>query len=340
VAVTITFVFLVIHALPGSPVFNKIGLLQSPQIAAQLSQQLGLDRPILEQYKDFVVGLAHGDLGTSFDTSNPVTKDLLQVFPSTLELLLAGLMIGLIFGCTVGIIAGLRARHPAARAVSGYRLFAGSIPEFWLGLIFIYVFVAVLKIAPGPVGQLDLTLTPPTRITGMVVIDSALEGRWADLWSSLAHLALPALVLGLSVGGPIARLTRSMVAEVREADYIQYAQIVGLPRRDVIAGTARMAVPSLITLTAVLAVALLGGLVPIEVVFSWGGFGQYAVNAVQTSDYPAIQGVVIVATTFALVVYLLADILHALVDPRFAASMTPRSGLVRRRRKVSAIGGA
>ncbi len=312
----VTFIFFLIHVFVGSPVFRQLGVLQTPELASRLTEQLGLDQPVGKQYIDFMSHLVRGDLGTSFGTSEKVTTDLIQLFPSTLELVGASLFIGLIIGVPLGVLAGLRGHRRLTRATSGYRLIAGSIPEFWLGLIFIYLFVSILGIAPGPVGQLSPDLEPPPRITGMIVLDALVQGMWRELASGLAHLALPALALGLSIGGPVARLMRAVVADACSSDYVQYAELSGARPRTVLWYILKSTLTPLINLIAVLTVLLIGQTVPVEIVFSWGGLGQYTVQAVQLSDYPAIQGVVLITTMFVLVVYLANDLVAGLIDQR------------------------
>lgn len=340
----VTVIFFVIHALPGSPVFQRLGVYQSPQLVEDLTTKLGLDRPLTEQYGDFLSGLVGGDLGTSFLTSNPVSTDLAELFPATLELALASLVVGIVLGVSFGVVSGLRASGPVARASSSYRLVAGAVPEFLIALVLIYVFVAVLEIAPGPTGQLDAELDAPARVTGMIVFDAMLAGDGEVLRSALAHLALPALALGFSTGGPIARLLHVVIAEARQSDYVQYAELCGLRRRTVVLYIMRSTLTPLITLLAVQSVILIGQSVPVELVFSWGGLGQYTVQAVLISDYPAVQGVVIVTTTFVLATYLLADLLQALLDPRLDVSRpraarprgATRAGVRARRGSVAA----
>ncbi|MCW3066990.1 MAG: binding-protein-dependent transport system inner rane component, partial [Solirubrobacterales bacterium] len=254
----VTVIFLVIHALPGSPVFHKLGLYQTPELVQKLTHDLGLGRPLIDQYRDFLSGLVHADLGVSFLTSNPVTTDLANLFPATLELALASMLVGLVVGGLFGVVSGLRSDGAFARGTSVYRLVAGAVPEFLIGLILIYVFVSVLNLAPGPTGQLDAQLNTPPRITGMIVIDALLAGDMVAFRSAVSHLALPALALGVSTGGPIARLLRIVIADARESDYVQYAQLAGLRRRSVAFYVVRSAVVPLITLLAVQSVLLIG----------------------------------------------------------------------------------
>jgi ABC-type dipeptide/oligopeptide/nickel transport system permease component len=318
VFVMVTLIFFVIHVLPGSPIFKQLGIFHTQAQAQQLTQQLGLNRSLPHQYASFLSGLIKGDLGTSFTTSNAVTQDLRDVFPATLELAIAALSIGLLLGGTFGIISGLKARGPLGQASSAYRLVAGAIPEFWLGLILVYLFVTILGVLPGPTGQLPADAQPPSRVTGMTVIDSLIAGNWSEFRSALELLLLPALVLGFSIGGPIARQLRILIADSRQSDYVQYAQMAGLRRRTIIGYVVHSALVPLTTLIAVLTVIVMSQSVAVEVVFSWGGLGQYTVQAVANSDYVAVQGVVLVTCTFVLLVYLVTDVVQAALDPRVA----------------------
>jgi peptide/nickel transport system permease protein len=318
VFVMVTLIFFTIHVLPGSPIFKQLGIFHTQAQAAQLTQQLGLNRPLPDQYASFLSGLVRGDLGTSFTTSNTVTQDLRDVFPATLELAIAALSIGLLLGGTFGIISGLKTRGPLGQASSGYRLVAGAIPEFWLGLILVYLFVTALGILPGPTGQLPADAQPPPRVTGMTVVDSLIAGNWGEFRSALELLLLPALVLGFSIGGPIARQLRILIAESRQSDYVQYAQMAGLRRTTIIRYVIHSSLVPLTTLIAVLTVIVMSQSVAVEVVFSWGGIGQYTVQAVANSDYVAVQGVVLITCTFVLLVYLVTDVIQAALDPRVA----------------------
>jgi len=330
----VTLIFFVIHVLPGSPVFKQLGIFYTPEQVDTLTAQLGLDRPVLEQYGDFLSGLASADLGTSVVTSKPVTEDLLDVFPATLELAMASLFIALVLGGIFGIVSGLRARGPVAGSATAYRLVAGAIPEFWLGLILVYVFVTELGIAPGPTGQLDSDLATPPRVTGMIVIDALFAADWAAFRSALAHLWLPSLALGFSIGGPIARLLRILVADSRHSDYVHYGRMAGLRRRTLIGYGVRSAIVPLSTLLAVLTVIVMSQSVAVEIVFAWGGLGQYTVQAVQSSDYAAVQGVVIATTTFVLFVYLVTDLLQATLDPRLVDERPSGPGAAGRIRRA------
>jgi peptide/nickel transport system permease protein len=340
VFVMVTLIFFTIHVLPGSPIFKQLGIFHTQAQADQLTQQLGLNRPLPDQYASFLSGLVRGDLGTSFTTSNTVTQDLRDVFPATLELAIAALSIGLLLGGTFGIISGLKTRGPLGQASSGYRLVAGAIPEFWLGLILVYLLVTVLGILPGPTGQLPADAQPPPRETGMTVVDSLIAGNWGEFRSALELLLLPALVLGFSIGGPIARQLRILIAESRQSDYVQYAQMAGLRRTTIIRYVIHSSLVPLTTLIAVLTVIVMSQSVAVEVVFSWGGIGQYTVQAVANSDYVAVQGVVLITCTFVLLVYLVTDVIQAAIDPRVAlvhgaATDDGRSrGLIGRMRRV------
>jgi ABC-type dipeptide/oligopeptide/nickel transport system permease component len=199
-----------------------------------------------------------------------------------------------------------------------YGLFAGSQPEFIWGLLFVYVFFVVFGIAPGPIGRLSPLTELPAAITGVVSIDALLRGDFALLYESLAYLALPALTLAFVLSGPIIKMVRENVRRALESEYVFYARAAGLPERTVAALALRAAFAPAMTLIGVLYAFMVGGAVLVENVFAFNGIGQYAIRAILAFDYPAIQGVVLVIAAFSLLVYLVLDVLHAVLDPRLA----------------------
>ena len=201
-------------------------------------------------------------------------------------------------------------------AVSWYMRLAGAFPDFWIALVAIYVFFYSLRWSPAPLGRLRIADSPPTRLTGFHTLDSLATGNVDVLLSSLSRLALPALVLGLIVAPMLAKVTSSTLADVLDADYLRYGRAMGLGRFVLFRYALRNALTPVLTIVGVLFVFLLGGAVLIEKVFSWGGVGQYAVQAVGNADFAAIQGFVLLAALFTLVVYLLVDLVHMAIDPR------------------------
>jgi ABC-type dipeptide/oligopeptide/nickel transport system permease component len=219
-------------------------------------------------------------------------------------------------GVPIGMLAALRPNGLSDRFSFGYGLFAGAQPEFWWGLLFVYLFYFKWSIAPAPLGRLSPDIIPPDKITGMITVDSALRGRWDALVDGFHHLMLPVLTLAFVLSGPIIKMVRQNMIRVLQSDFILHARSVGLPERRIATYTFRNAFAPSLTLIGILFGYMLGGAVLIEQVFSLGGLGQYAVRSILSFDYPAIQGVVLVITAFSLFIYLVMDIIHALLDPR------------------------
>jgi ABC-type dipeptide/oligopeptide/nickel transport system permease component len=201
-----------------------------------------------------------------------------------------------------------------------YGLFGGSQPEFWWGLLFVFVFFFKLGIAPAPLGLVDPMLSPSPPITGFIIIDSILWGEFSILADVLYHLMLPVLTLVFILSGPIMKMVRQNMIRALQSDFILYAQAAGLSEHRITRYAFRVALAPSITLVGILYGVMLGGAVLVESVFSLGGIGQYAVRSVLAFDYPAIQGVVLVITGLSLVIYLILDILYAAIDPRVTHS--------------------
>ena len=198
-------------------------------------------------------------------------------------------------------------------------MFAGSQPEFWWGLLFIYLFFAHLGWAPPPLGRLDPLSTPPPAVTGFITVDTLLAGDLAAFGDGLHHLMLPVLTKVFVLSGPIIKMVRQNMVRVLAGDFVLYARASGLPPTKIAAYALKNALAPALTLLGVLYGYILGSAVLIETVFSLGGIGQYAVRAVLSFDYPAIQAVVLVIAAISLLVYLLLDVVHHWIDPRLAA---------------------
>jgi peptide/nickel transport system permease protein len=310
--------FVIVRLLPSNPAFALAGPAASEESIKQIEQRLGLDEPILTQYWLYLKNLLHGDLGNSFVSGRPVIDDIADRLPATLELLVLGLVLAFLIGVPLGILGALGGgKGIAARFTTGYGLLAGAIPDFWFGLILIFIFYTEMAIAPAPLGQIGTEVVAPPDVTGVVTIDSLIAGDMAAFSNAAAHLVLPLLTIVFVYMAPIVKYTRSSIEDVYfQSEFIEQYRANGLSQRAVVGRALRNGLPPVITIVGVLFGFLLGGLVLVEQVFSWGGFGQYAVQAITNADFSAIQGVVIVAAIFNLVVYLVVDLLYFFVDPR------------------------
>ena len=308
--------FLLVRLLPGNPATAMAGSLATPETVAAIEARLGLDQPLYIQFYMYVKNVLAGDLGTSWYTSNPVANDLAVRFPATLELITLSMFFAILVGVVGGSIAAIKPKGLVDRVTSGFATFAGAMPEFWIGLIFIYVFYVRLGIAAAPIGRLDLQFSSPLQVTGMILIDTLLTGNMAMFQSAVSHLILPVLTLSITLVGPILKMSRTSMRNALDSDYIYYARMCGMKQKHIVGYSFRTALPPIVTIIAVYYGFMLGGAVLVEKVFGWGGFGQYAVQSVINKDYFAIQGFLMLAAMFSLIIYLVVDIIYMIVDPR------------------------
>jgi ABC-type dipeptide/oligopeptide/nickel transport system permease component len=309
--------FALTHVL-GNPVYAMLGAFATPESVAATTHQLGLDRPLWEQYASYLGGLLQGDLGTSLYTGRPVLDDLIARFPITLQLILVALFIAMVVGVALGLLAAWNRNSWLDQVVRTVTVAAISVPTFWLGLILIYFFFFRLHWAPAPIGQLPISVIPPPIRSGMLLIDTLVAGDLRAFRAAAGQLALPAIAVAIGVLGPITQQTRTAALEVLDSEFIYYARSCGLPNSRIVRYVVRNAFAPVLTLAGVLLGLLVGGAALVEFVFSWGGIGQYGVQAMTQNDIPAIQGVVQLTAVFSILIYLLVDLLHLALDPRVA----------------------
>jgi len=282
-----------------------------------MEKQMGLDRPLAAQFARYVAALARGDMGKSWRTGQPVLTDLAQRLPATLELALAATLLAIVIGLCLGTLAAVRQNSLADRVIRLFATVGASTALFWLALVFIYVFYYRLGWAPSPLGRIDVGLSAPPRLTGGLVLDSLLTGKWAALGNSLSHLALPAVTLAFVVSAPITKIVRAAMLDTLHADFIRTARTVGVPEVQVIFrdGLRNALVPILTTIGIVFGY-LLAGNVLVEMIFAWPGIGSYAWLALVNKDLEAIQGFVVLIASMYVVLNLGIDLLYSLIDPR------------------------
>ena len=308
--------FFMVKLIPGDPAVMMLGPTASQQSLAALRDKMGLSKPLWQQFAYYIGDVLHGNLGTSWQTTRPVTEDLLQRFPATLELVTFGLLLAIAIGFPMGVAASRLQSGPVRKFADYYGLLAGAMPDFWLALVLIYIFYTQLGWIAAPLGRIDLAVVPPMTITGSLVVDSLLTGNIDALSSSFGHLVLPVLTLGIINAGPILKMTQTMVTRALSSEFVQYAEICGLPRRVVLRQAVRAALPAIVTIISVLFGFLIGGAVLVEIVFSWGGAGQYAVQGVLNADVNPVLGFVVFSAVLSLVIYLVVDLIYYALDPR------------------------
>ncbi len=309
--------FLIGRAMPIDPVIAIVGDHASPDVIANVRQELGLDRPLYVQFAIYLHNLLHGDLGRSVMTSQPVTEDIARYFPATLELATVAIVIAIVLGVPLGVMAAARQGSRFDHAVRVISLAGQSIPIFVLGLLALLIFYVKLGIAPGT-GQIDVVyegMVPD--VTGMLVVDAALDGQWDAFQDALAHLAMPSLILAYFSLSIIARMTRAFMLDALAGEYIVTARAKGLSGARILWRHAfgNIAVP-LITVIALAYAGLLEGAVLTETVFSWPGIGLYLTVSLLNADMNAVLGATLVIGCVYVGLNLLADLAYKLLDPR------------------------
>jgi peptide/nickel transport system permease protein len=308
--------FIISHAIPGDPALLIVGPKASKAAVESIRKEHGLDRPMPVQYLRYMRGLAQGDLGQSIRNHRPVTRDLADFFPATLELTMASLLLCLFIGIPLGILAAVRRNRLADHVARVISVIGVSTPVFWLGLMLLLLFYRHLGWLPGS-GRLDVTSSPPAFVTGLYVIDAALAGDWALLKEVLSHLILPAFCLSYVYLAVITRIVRSSMIAVLGQDYITTAKANGLSTFRVIFKHAfkNSLIPT-VTIAGLSLGELLGGAILTETIFAWPGMGKYVVDSINSLDFPAIMGFTLVASTAYVAINLCVDVLYAFLNPR------------------------
>ena len=309
--------FFIGRVIPIDPVLAVVGDRAPEHVIERVREELGLNKPLVEQFALYVGKAVQGDFGTSVLTSNPVWDDILRTFPATLELATCGILIGVGFGVPLGVWAAVRRGGPVDHAVRVMGLVGYSAPIFWLGLMALVLFYAKLGWVSGP-GRIDVAFEYSVqRVTGLLLVDAAMAGEWEAFRNAFSHLVLPASLLGYFSLAYISRMTRSfMLAELAQ-EYIVAARAKGLSEARIIWRHAlRNAMVPLVTVIALSYAGLLEGSVLTETVFAWPGLGLYITNSLQNADMNAVLGGTIVVGTVFIGLNLLSDLLYQLLDPR------------------------
>jgi peptide/nickel transport system permease protein len=308
-------VFSFIHLIPGDPALTMLGERATPEKVEEVRRQLGLDRPIPEQYLIYLGKIVRGDLGISIVRGDPVLTDLLRRFPATVELATAAIFLALLLGIPIGIVSAVW-RNSLMDSLSRVWALAGvSMPIFWLGLMLAWFFGVQLRWLPTGF-RLD-TGTAFEPWTNFVILDAALQRNWAVLRDALRHLILPAVALATIPLAVIARMTRASMLEVLSQEYIRTAEAKGLTQAAVILRHAlRNALLPVLTVVGLQVGHLLAGAILTETIFSWPGIGLWVYESIEARDYAIVQGASLFIAVIFVVVNLVTDVLYAAIDPR------------------------
>src|SRR5271166_1894236 len=309
--------FLLTRALPGDPAAYFAGPAADKQAVEQIRVKLGLDKPLIVQFGRYVTDLAHGDLGNSLSTGQPVVMEIRNRLPASAELTLFGLILAIVIAVPLGILGAVKQGSWIDHTCRVVATAGVSLPVFFTGLLLVYVFYYLLGWAPAPLGRLDVFFTPPPQVTGFYLIDSLLAGQGETFIAALKQLILPALTLGIFSLAPIARMTRASMLAVLSSDFVRTARASGLSPLTVIVTYAfRNAMLPVVTTLGMVFSFLLGANVLVEKVFAWPGIGSFAVEALIVSDYAPVQGFVLTMAIMYVMLNLGIDMLYTLLDPR------------------------
>ncbi|CAM3767902.1 dipeptide ABC transporter permease DppB [Xenorhabdus thuongxuanensis] len=313
----LTFAF--VHMIPGDPVLiiaGERGI--SAERHAQLLTEMGLDKPLWEQYFHYINGVLHGDLGISLKSRIPVWDEFVPRFKATLELGICAMLFAISVGIPVGVLAAVKRGSVFDHTAIGLSLTGYSMPIFWWGIMLIMLVSVHWNLTPvsGRIGD-SVFIDDSNPLTGFMLIDTLIWGEKGDFIDAVMHMILPAIVLGTIPLAVIVRMTRSSMLEVLGEDYIRTARAKGLSRiRVIIVHALRNALLPVVTVIGLQVGIMLAGAILTETIFSWPGLGRWLIDALQRRDYPVVQGGVLLVATMIILVNLVVDLLYGIVNPR------------------------
>lgn len=318
VLILITMVFFIMRILPGDPIRSELGPKATEEQVEIIAERLGLNKPLYQQYYEFLWQMITLDFGNALTMGErPIKDELAEKLPATIELTIPAMLFTAFFGIFAGAYAAKKRKKTQDYGIRLFSIAIYSIPIFVMGLIFQIVFSVHLNILPIA-GRLDpLLLVTFESPTNFYIIDSILTQNWAALRSTIAHLILPALTLGLALTGVFIRLTRVNMIEAQESDFITAGRARGIPENKLHYRHAlRNTFIPILTLIGLQFAILLAGAVLTETTFSWPGMGRYLVTRIQLRDYNAVQATIGVFALFVAVISVVMDVLYAFIDPR------------------------
>ena len=313
--------FFIARVVPTDAAAQYIGPKARPEEIERVRIKLGLDKPLPVQYAIYMGELLHGDLGNSISTKRPITQELADRVPATMELLLMGMFFAVLLGVPLGVLSARWSGKLPDIFIRLVSIVGVSMPAFFLGLILQIIFFRNLELLPLA-GRLDSDMrfvSPVTDITGFILLDSFLTQNWVALKDAFLHIILPAITLAAYPIGLIARMTRAAMLEVLEQDYIRTARAYGIKDRIItyLYALKNAVSPTLTVIGLTFAFALTGTFF-VEIIFNWPGLGLFTTRSLLNLDYPAIMGMTLLGAGGYVLINLIVDILQAWIDPRIS----------------------
>ncbi|MZR30095.1 ABC transporter permease [Sneathiella litorea] len=309
--------FIIGRVMPIDPVISIVGERASKETYDAAYRAMGLDKPVIIQFFYYIRDILQGDFGQSLLNARPVAEDIKRVFPATLELATLGTLIGVIIGVPLGVLAAVNRGSWIDQIARFVALVGYSMPIFWLGLVGLLIFYGILGWVGGPgrVGIFYVDVVP--SVSGMILVDSLLDGNWTVFKDAMSHIILPASLLGYYSLAYISRMTRSFMLEQMNSEYITTARVKGLSEWTVIwrhaFGNIKV---QLITVIALSYAGLLEGSVLTEIIFAWPGIGSYITTALLSADMNAVLGGTVVVGLVFVCLNVFSDLLYKFFDPR------------------------
>ncbi|MEM8842409.1 MAG: ABC transporter permease, partial [Pseudomonadota bacterium] len=308
--------FTISHIIPADPIAFIAGDNATAEQIAALKAKFGVDKPVIVQLWNYVVGVVQGDFGVSLYTQRPISDDLISRLPATLELAFVAIILAAVVGIPLGVLAAVHRNSWLDHVLRIFTVSGLAIAAFWLAILLQLMFAMRFGVTPLQ-GRVDGW--GPDVVTGFFLIDTLLTGDWQTFWDVVHHLVLPAITLAFPAMATVMRFTRAGVLDAINSNYVDYQQAMGIPRRVVIwRSVLRNAMIGTVTQLGLIFGNLIANGVVVEAVFDWPGLGLYAVNSILQSDYNAIMGFTLIMGTIFIIVNLLVDIVHGMIDPREA----------------------
>ena len=315
--ILLSIVFVVLRVMPGDPVSAMLGGHAPERVIEEKREELGLNRPIIVQYFDYLGDLVRFDLGESMIFKQKVSQPIKEKFPATLELTIFGMLFTMLIGIPLGSLAARKRRTPGDYGIRLYGNIVYCIPVFWMGLMLQLVFGVWLQWLPIAGRTSPRIFISLFEKTGFYIVDTLLIRNYAAFGDVMLHLLLPAITLGIVLSGVFVRLTRANMLDTLKSDYVLAARARGIPERRVVQKHAlKNAFIPILTMLGLQFAVLLANAILTETTFSWPGIGRLLVDRIYQRDYPTIQGVIVVYALIVSLISLAVDIIYALIDPR------------------------